>query len=86
VWSKPVFFGPNHQKFREARELIWQGGGFSVANEESWSRVLEEWKKHPDKMSEAGRKSGEYVKENTGATERIIDYIYKNRLLTNASN
>jgi 3-deoxy-D-manno-octulosonic-acid transferase len=86
VWSKPVFFGPNHQKFREARELIRQGGGFSVANEESWSRVLEDWKKHPDKMSEAGRKSGEYVKENTGATERIIDYIYKNRLLTNASN
>lgn len=86
VWSKPVFFGPNYQKFKEAREIIQLGGGFSVANEESWSKVLSEWKKHPDKMIEAGRKSGEYVKENTGATKRIIDYIYKNRLLTNASN
>jgi 3-deoxy-D-manno-octulosonic-acid transferase len=86
VWSKPVFFGPNHQKFREARELIRIGGGFSVTNEESWSSILEDWKNFPDKMNEAGRKSGEFVKDNTGATERIIDYIYKNRLLTNASN
>jgi 3-deoxy-D-manno-octulosonic-acid transferase len=86
VWSKPVFFGPNHQKFREARELIRIGGGFSVANEEMWSKILSEWKKHPEKINEAGRNSGEYVKKNTGATERIIDYIYKNRLLTNASN
>jgi 3-deoxy-D-manno-octulosonic-acid transferase len=26
VWGKPVFFGPNYQKFKEAKELIARGG------------------------------------------------------------
>lgn len=30
VWNVPVVFGPNNQKFREARELIAVGGGFSI--------------------------------------------------------
>jgi 3-deoxy-D-manno-octulosonic-acid transferase len=73
VWNVPVVFGPNYQKFREARELIALGGAFSISNninlETQIDRLL------IDKQS--GRIAGEYVKKNTGATERIIDCLVK---------
>jgi 3-deoxy-D-manno-octulosonic-acid transferase len=71
VYGIPVVFGPNYQKFREARELITVGGAFSISNyvalEAQFDRLL--------KDNQAGKIAGEYVKNNTGATERIIKEI-----------
>jgi 3-deoxy-D-manno-octulosonic-acid transferase len=68
VYGVPVVFGPNYQKFREARELIAIGGAFSISNyillETQINRLL--------KDTEAGKIAGEYVKQNTGATDLII--------------
>jgi len=68
VYGIPVVFGPNYQKFREARELIAVGGAFTISNylvlEAQFDRLL--------KDTEAGKIAGEYVKGNTGATEIII--------------
>ncbi|MEY4703432.1 MAG: hypothetical protein RIR96_1329 [Bacteroidota bacterium] len=86
VWSKPVIFGPNYQKFREAKDLIRMGGAFSVKNPDEWNSIMEIWHEFPEKMKEASEISGVYVRSNGGATERIMDYIYRNRLLTNPSN
>ncbi|HRZ97281.1 MAG TPA: 3-deoxy-D-manno-octulosonic acid transferase, partial [Paludibacter sp.] len=65
VWNVPVVFGPNYQKFREARELIAEGGGFSISNynelENNFEKLLKE--------NKAGKIAGEYVKKNTGATD-----------------
>jgi len=71
VWNVPVVFGPNYQKFREARNLISIGGGFSISSYEVLEAQLEElFRNH-----EAGKKAGEYVKLNTGATELILSEI-----------
>ena len=86
VWSKPVIFGPNYQKFREAKDLIRLGGAFPVKNPDEWNSIMETWHEFPEKMKEASEISGVYVRSNGGATERIMDYIYRNRLLTNPSN
>jgi len=71
VYGIPVVFGPNYQKFREARELIAIGGAFSISNyvilEAQFDRLL--------KDNQAGKIAGEYVKNNTGATELIIKEI-----------
>lgn len=71
VYGIPVVFGPNYQKFREARELIAVGGAFSISNyivlEAQFDRLLTE--------SQAGKMAGEYVKNNTGATDLIIEEI-----------
>jgi len=71
VWNVPVVFGPNYEKFREARELIALGGAFSISNYETLQMQL-------DKLlveNKAGRIAGEYVKNNTGATGLIIKEI-----------
>jgi len=71
VWNVPVVFGPNYQKFREARNLISIGGGFSISSYEVLEAQLEElFRNH-----EAGKKAGEYVKLNTGATEKILNAL-----------
>ena len=71
VYGIPVVFGPNHLKFREARELIAIGGAFSVSDyvslEAQFDRLL--------KDKEAGKIAGEYVKQKTGATSQICKII-----------
>lgn len=67
VYGVPVVFGPNYNKFREARDLISIGGAFSISN----YVILEAQLDLLFKSNEAGKKAGEYVKNNTGATEFI---------------
>jgi 3-deoxy-D-manno-octulosonic-acid transferase len=58
-------------KFREARELIAIGGACSINQYETLEAQFTELFKN----KEAGRKAGEYVKLNTGATALILDSI-----------
>jgi len=71
VWNVPVVFGPNYQKFREARELIASGAAGSIANYEQLEAEFEKMLSFP----QAGTLAGEYVKNNTGATTLILKEI-----------
>jgi len=82
VYGKPVFFGPHYQKFREARDLIRAGAAFSFTNDEDLKNKIIELLKDPQKLKSTGDISAKYVKENTGATGIILDFIQENRLLT----
>jgi len=73
VYGIPVVFGPNYQKFREARELIAIGGAFSISNYVVFEAQVDALLKD----NAAGTKAGEYVKQNTGATELILKEIVK---------
>jgi 3-deoxy-D-manno-octulosonic-acid transferase len=79
VFGKPVLFGPNYQKFREARELIEEGAAFSVSDtaslKEKIHRLLED-------LPEVSRKAKDYVQRNSGATKKILNWIQIKRLLT----
>lgn len=74
VWNLPVVFGPNYERFREARELIAEGGGFSINNykevEETFNKLLEN--------NSPGKIAGNYVSQNSGATNLIISQLNKN--------
>jgi len=71
VYGVPVVFGPNYQKFREARELIAAGGAFSINNYEELVVRLD--KLFTDKQ--AGKIAGDYVMKNTGATAEICKVV-----------
>lgn len=71
VWNVPVVFGPNYHKFREARDLIAEGGGFSINN-------YDELRKQFDSLlndTSSGLRAGRYVQANTGATSLIINQL-----------
>lgn len=71
VWNIPVVFGPNYQKFREARELIATGAAGSIMNYEQLEAEFEKMLNN----TKAGNLAGEYVKNNTGATLLILKEI-----------
>jgi 3-deoxy-D-manno-octulosonic-acid transferase len=83
VYGKPVFFGPNYQKFREARELVELNAGFTVSNGRELGEKITDFLVNRELLEQTGNKAKEYVADNRGATENILHYIQANRLLTN---
>jgi 3-deoxy-D-manno-octulosonic-acid transferase len=83
VYGKPVIFGPVYEKFAEAKDLVASGGAFSFDNALELEALLTELLNNDVKRTGAGKISKDYVYSNRGATRRIMEHIYKNRLLTN---
>lgn len=83
VYGKPVFFGPVYQKHFEAIELENAGGAISIENALELEAGLKELWDNENLLKERGNAAKKYVYASAGATGYIIDYIYKNRLLTN---
>jgi len=72
VWDVPVIFGPNNQRFQEAQGLKACGGGLEIATADDFRRIMQGFTDYPSLAQELGEKSGEYVKQMTGATDRIL--------------
>jgi 3-deoxy-D-manno-octulosonic-acid transferase len=86
VYGKPVFFGPVHHKFREAREQLAAGGAFSIRNAGELSEKLRLFHANESAYAQSAAASREYVSSHVGATNIIMQYIQENRLLTKLSN
>jgi 3-deoxy-D-manno-octulosonic-acid transferase len=82
VYGKPVLFGPNYKKYREAKELIEAGGAFSIANADELKTGLNHLLNNVEQLQSAGFKAQSYVQKNTGATQKIVQFIQEKRLLT----
>lgn len=82
AWGKPVIFGPNYKKFREARELVINGAGFAVAGKAEFEQVIKKLSSDLTERNKAGEAAKKFVEANAGATEAIMDHIHRNRLLT----
>ena len=74
VWGVPVIFGPNNQKFREAQALKACGGGIEISSYEDFCRVMDGFAADPDSLRRAGTAAGDYVKQQSGATAKILSF------------
>jgi 3-deoxy-D-manno-octulosonic-acid transferase len=83
VYYKPVLFGPAHENFSEAIELIEKGGAFDVEDAIELEDQLEELLSDKDLYEQACAIAGDYVQHSAGATNAIMQYIQENRLLIN---
>jgi 3-deoxy-D-manno-octulosonic-acid transferase len=83
VYGKPVIYGPEFEKFKEAIELTDCGGGFSISNALELEKILTELWENEQLLKTAGEAAKHYVYSNSGATKKIMNYIQENRLLTN---
>ncbi|MBQ4162592.1 MAG: 3-deoxy-D-manno-octulosonic acid transferase [Parabacteroides sp.] len=75
VYGIPVLFGPRYQKFKEARDLIKVGGGFSVASKEEFDAKMDELLTYPEVLDAVGKSAGEFVSGNAGATQQIMKEV-----------
>ena len=83
AFGKPVFWGPNDEKYIEARGLVNAGGGFKIHDVNSFSKTLEILSGTPEKYTKACESSANFIAENAGATQKTMEFIYENRLLIN---
>jgi 3-deoxy-D-manno-octulosonic-acid transferase len=82
IYGKPVIFGPNYKKYREAKELIASGGAFSVANSDQLKITTNNLLNDAAQFQKTSAQAKNYVLQHTGATEKIVQFIQENRLLT----
>lgn len=75
TYGIPVAFGPKYQKFKEARDLIARQGATSVRSGEEFYALLDKLVKNRNVVEERGAVCLNYVKENLGATKKIIGII-----------
>ncbi|MFT3702260.1 MAG: glycosyltransferase N-terminal domain-containing protein [Agriterribacter sp.] len=83
VYGKPVFFGPVYERHFEAVEMEECGGAISIENALALEKELDQLWNDPAALQKSGDAAKAYVYKNAGATNIILNYIYKNRLLTN---
>jgi 3-deoxy-D-manno-octulosonic-acid transferase len=75
VYGVPVVFGPAYQKFNEALGLIECKGGFGVHSQHELEIAIDSLLTDENHRTVAGRNAGSFVKENLGATEKILSVI-----------
>jgi 3-deoxy-D-manno-octulosonic-acid transferase len=75
AFGLPVIFGPNYDKFKEAKDLIALHAGFSISNENELKNIFRFLNKDEARYEAICKKIKDYVKEHTGATEMIMGYI-----------
>jgi len=75
VWDVPVIFGPNNERFQEAQGLKACGGGQEIHNADDFHRIMQHFIDVPEVITEAGRQSGKFVEQMTGATAKILSDV-----------
>ncbi len=77
TFGLPVIFGPNYQSFKEAKELISLGGAISITNHKQLVTILDQFLSDIEIIKNKGSIASQYVSNNRGATEKIMEYISK---------
>lgn len=73
VYGVPVLFGPNNQRFREARALIDKGGATEITTATEFEAVADRFFSDSKALSDAGEAAGRYIQENAGATSCVLE-------------
>jgi 3-deoxy-D-manno-octulosonic-acid transferase len=76
VFGLPIIFGTNYFRFKEAKDLVRKKGAFVIHNQTEFNNTINSLISENEKMSQAGNICKEYVAENIGATNKILEYIY----------
>ena len=74
VYGIPLLFGPNYEKFNEAKELIALGATKAIHDSQELITFFKMFSQDDPALADVNRN---YVQRNTGATARILDYLVK---------
>ncbi len=75
VFYKPVAFGPNNKKFKEAQDLLKRQGAKEINDKEDLALWVERLLTDKEYYNDVCRINGEYVENNAGATQKILQQI-----------
>lgn len=81
AYGKTIVFGPNYSKSNEAKEMIALKLAYSFSSNEELLDIVDELLSHPKQLEEKNKLSEQFVEDRTGATEKILQLIDRDRLL-----
>ncbi|HEX6426369.1 MAG TPA: glycosyltransferase N-terminal domain-containing protein [Niastella sp.] len=82
VYGKPVVFGPVYEKYVEAVELVEAGGALVINTALELEETLNDLLTNTNAYEASCEAARNYVYNNKGATEKVMQFIQENRLLT----
>lgn len=74
----PIIIGPNYQKFNEAKDLIDEKACISVQNSIEFDNAITLLFSDDDLRKNKGNIAKEYIANNVGSTQTIMNYINTN--------
>lgn len=83
VYGRPVMIGPVYHKYIEAKGLVEAGGALVINNLAEMGQKMDELLTNEKRYSETAVAAEQFVRERTGAVDKIVGYIQEKRLLTN---
>lgn len=89
TYGVPVFFGPRYHKFKEAVDLIARGGVFCVTSTGELAATAARLLADPQEYQRVSGLCRNYVDENRGATEKIMQElatVFQKETAPNPSN
>ena len=75
VFGIPIIIGKNYDKFPEAKKMLERGGLFSIGDYKSFKTTLDKLIIDADHREKCGKINNAFIKENKGATSKIIDKL-----------
>lgn len=75
VYGVPVLFGPNNQRFQEARQLLATEGSFEIQDYASFKARMDRFLSDEAYLADCGRRSGAYVHGHAGASDKVLGSI-----------
>ena len=76
VYGIPVIFGPKHNKFQEAKDLIAVDGAMSIHDADSFSAAMDPLLENEPLRLQCGKSAGDYIESHLGGTQLIYDAIF----------
>ena len=75
VYGMPVLFGPRFQKFKEAKDLIAEGGAFSFETASAFASRMDTLLSSSEALRASSHAAGHFVQSHGGATTLILKKI-----------
>jgi 3-deoxy-D-manno-octulosonic-acid transferase len=76
TFGLPVIFGPNYKKFKEAVDLISEGGSFSISSSGELRQTLDSLINDENIYQNSSKICSSYVAKNVGSTKHIINKVF----------
>ncbi|SDQ24755.1 3-deoxy-D-manno-octulosonic acid transferase [Flagellimonas zhangzhouensis] len=75
VFGIPIIIGPQYSKFKEAEDLVNQGGILSISTYDEFQSLTEKLITDPEHTHKIGEINSDYINSNKGASDLIMKHI-----------
>ena len=77
VFGIPIIIGPQFGGFKEAEDLVNEGGIIPISSQDSFDNLMNDLLNKPISIKNIGAINANYINVNKGASELIMKYISK---------